>query len=443
MRRDVHMASPLRPPPPGVASEFDRSDFVAMPVVVTAGVCLPLIFACAFARLLARVLARKWTRQDYLFCFTLVVGVAFVAYSIPLTSAEPYGYHIWDIDTRRLTKSWMLRFHTFAIFTGPVLWISKTMVIAHLVHVFTSVRWFKNCGRIIVPTTGMVYALYTCTASIVCAPRPDSELESYINGFQQKTCSGEGGVNMAVGIIMALINALADLYLVIATFMISPSLRVTIKERRVIYLIHFVGIIASACSLVGLAYRIKTFREVDLTGYQIPINTALVLEVSISLMIPCMSSFYAVYRHYTYVEINERTTIGTPSTRLHSTLSHHGTNSGHPSQRSSQAPTPLSHIREPPKSWRKAHLSIEELPFRKTSVEFYRNSPQPFRSERDSRMKALPPTPLPLMSRNNSVADGTSHPPNVPRSPKTPKTPKTPNSVRSMRLPIWFERPRH
>lgn len=47
---------------------------------------------------------------------------------------------------------------------------------------------------------------------------------------------------MAVGIIMALINALADLYLVIATFMISPSLRVTIKERRVIYLIHFVGI---------------------------------------------------------------------------------------------------------------------------------------------------------------------------------------------------------
>lgn len=59
-----------------------------MPVVVTAGVCLPLIFACAFARLLARVLARKWTRQDCeflaltemllkltckdLFCFTLV-----------------------------------------------------------------------------------------------------------------------------------------------------------------------------------------------------------------------------------------------------------------------------------------------------------------------------------------------------------------------------------
>jgi hypothetical protein len=117
------------------------------------------------------------------------------------------------------------------------------MVIAHLAHVFTSVRWFKNTGYIIVVATGMVYALYTCTTSIACSPRPDDDLDSYINGFRQRTCSGAGGANMAVGIFMALINSLADFYLLIATFFLSPSMNVTVKERRVIYLMHFVGLV--------------------------------------------------------------------------------------------------------------------------------------------------------------------------------------------------------
>jgi hypothetical protein len=117
------------------------------------------------------------------------------------------------------------------------------MVIAHLVHVFTSVRWFRNTGYIIVVATGMVYALYTCTTSIACSPKPDDDLDSYINGFRQRTCSGAGGANMAVGIFMALTNSFADFYLLVATFYLSPSMNVTAKERRVIYLIHFVGVV--------------------------------------------------------------------------------------------------------------------------------------------------------------------------------------------------------
>ena len=117
------------------------------------------------------------------------------------------------------------------------------MVVAHLIHVFKSVRWFKNTGYIIVVATGLIYGLYTCTTSIACSPKPDDELESYINGFRQRTCSGAQGANMAVGILMALVNSLADFYLVIATFVLSPSMNVTVKERRVIWLMHFVGVV--------------------------------------------------------------------------------------------------------------------------------------------------------------------------------------------------------
>lgn len=115
------------------------------------------------------------------------------------------------------------------------------MVIAHLIHVFKSTRWFKNTGYIIIVATGMVYALYTCVVSIACSPSPDSDLESYIKGFRQRACSGPGGANMAVGILMALVNSFADFYLLVATFVLSPFMNVTIKERRIIYLMHVIG----------------------------------------------------------------------------------------------------------------------------------------------------------------------------------------------------------
>ncbi|KAJ4349476.1 uncharacterized protein N0V89_008091 [Didymosphaeria variabile] len=308
------------------------------------------------------------------------------------------------------------------------------MVIAHLVHVFTSVRWFKNSGYVIVVATGMIYALYTCTTSIACSPKPDDDLDSYVEGFRKTTCSGAGGANMIVGILMALFNSLADFYLLVATFLLSPSMNVTVKERRVIYLMHFVGVVASVCSILGLVYRIKAYQHVDLTGYQIPIIVSLILEVSISLLIPCMTSFYQIYRHYTYVELNERTTIGTPSTtRYNSTLSYYKS----PSRTQTSTPVP-----DPKTSWRKTHLSVEELPFRKASADFYRKSPLTFQDARgrDSRMKRLPPTPLPMASRNNSVTGEVEGSSKRPKTPKSPKTPKTPNSVRSMRLPILFER---
>ncbi|KAL1610567.1 hypothetical protein SLS60_002236 [Paraconiothyrium brasiliense] len=289
------------------------------------------------------------------------------------------------------------------------------MIIAHLLHVFASVRWFKNTGYIIIVVTGMIYALYTCTTSIACSPKPEDDLNSYVNGFAARTCSGPGAANMVIGILMALFNSFADFYLLVATFVLSPSMKVTDKERRVIYLMHTVGVI-----ILGLVYRIKAYQHVDLTGYQIPIIVAF---------------FYQIYRHYTYVELNERTTIGTPSTtRYNSTLSYYKS----PSRTQTSTPVP-----DPKTSWRKTHMSVEELPFRKTSVDFYRKSPLTFQGARDSRMKRLPPTPLPMASRNNSVAEdveGGAKRPKTPKSPKTPKTPKTPNSVRSMRLPILFER---
>ena len=124
-----------------------------------------------------------------------------------------------------------------------------------------------------------------------------------------------------------------------------------------------------------------------------------ILEVVLCLLIPAMPSIYEIWRFYTHVEIIERTTIGTPSTVWLTS-------------RTSTGPSTPAPSHDGRHGWRKTHLSIEELPYRKPSFEYYRSSPLKPLDTR--RMKALPATPLPA--------------------------PKTPNSVKSMRLPILLER---
>ncbi|KAF2680774.1 hypothetical protein K458DRAFT_372755 [Lentithecium fluviatile CBS 122367] len=407
------MESPLRPPPSGFVSNFDNPEFLGTPVVVTAGVCLPLIFLFAFIRIYARALVKKWTLQDYMFCLSCFVGVGFIAFSIPLTLAKPYGYHVWDIDARQLTKTSMIRIRISSLILGPVLWFTKVSMFWFLLRIFRDVRWFRTSAYFSIIATGLVYSGYTITVTMACAPRPGADKESYIAGFRRDSCSSSSGINMIVSLIAGLVNSLTDLYLVAAALILNSTLHVTAREMRGVYLIHLSGSIACVCGFLGVVYRIKSWQDADITGYQIPLNVAIIIEIALSLMIPCMPSIYTIWAHYTYIDINERgTIIGSPSTGFDSTLSYYKKS---PSKHSSPTLPPEATF-----AWRKKHTSIEELPFRKPSAEFYRGSTL---TERDSRMKALPTTPLPFYS------------------PMSPKTPKTPNSVRSMQLPIILEAP--
>jgi hypothetical protein len=126
-----------------------------------------------------------------------------------------------------------------------------------------------------------------------------------------------------------------------------------------------------------------------------------------------MPSIYTIWAHYTYIDINEKGTIGSPSTGYHSTMSYY---QKPPSRRPTPMPTPPVDVK---KSWRKTHMSVEELPFRRPSAELYRGS---VLTAQDTRMKALPTTPLPTYGPG-------------------PLSPKTPASAYSMQLPVILETP--
>ncbi|KAF2641012.1 hypothetical protein P280DRAFT_299953 [Massarina eburnea CBS 473.64] len=269
------MESPLRPPPPGHESNFTDTAFLGLPVVIAVSVCIPLILGFALVRIYARVLLKKWSFHDYLYCLSCLLGISYLAFAIPLTLSKPFGHHIWDIDAGILTKAPMSLLQAFDIFTGPVLWLNKVTIFGFLIRIFKPTRWFKNSAYVGIIATGLVFSAYTCTVSLACAPRPDYNVESYINGYRRDACSSPNGAYTVVSMITGIFDCLTNIYLLTAALVLNSSLNVTAKEARIAYLIHFIGTLACACGFAGVVFRIKSWQDSDITGYQIQLTMAM------------------------------------------------------------------------------------------------------------------------------------------------------------------------
>ena len=135
-------------------------------------------------------------------------------------------------------------------------------------------------------------------------------------------------------------------------------------------------------------------------------NMTSALEIALGLMIPCMPSFATLWRFYADPNINDSGAFA-PTPKI-----------GPGSPLSFSSPGPFSQP-ESRATWRKTHLSIEEIPYRKSSAEYnQRHHIRAPSAVHFSRMKALPSTPLP--------------------STTVPPSPGSPNSFRSMHLPIML-----
>ncbi|CAI6331872.1 unnamed protein product [Periconia digitata] len=409
------MESPLRSAPLGFESNLGQSGSLGLPVVVLAGICLPLVLLFAFAHVYARVLVNKWIVHDYVYLISCLFSVLFIAFSMPLGLAEPFGQRVWNINTAALTKTYMSLLHAFTISTGLVLWFTKVITFGFVIRIFDAPRWFRHSSYVGIILTGLIFSQYTVTVVLACGPKPDDDLKSYINGFRTQACSAQSGVHMITGITTSLFNCITDLYLLSAAIYLRKTLRESTRQMKSTYLLYLGGFLAFVCSFISMVFRIKSWQDSDITGYQVPIDFTVILEVVLCLILPAMPSTFEIWKFYTHVEIVERSTIGTPSTMWLTSRTNLST-----------LPSTPSPSHEGRGGWRKTHLSIEELPFRKPSVDYYRNSP--LKPLDMTRMKALPATPLPAPKT-----------PTAPKTPRTPKTPKTPNSVKSMQLPILLE----
>ncbi|KAH7119659.1 hypothetical protein B0J11DRAFT_582173 [Dendryphion nanum] len=389
------MELPLSLPPPGVSSNFENPQFLGLPVLVTASLCLALLVPFAVARIYARVVVlRIWKFEDYVFCLTCALGIAMIAFSISIVLEGPNGHHAWDVSRDDVTKASLLNILSYWIALGPIFWFLKLALFCFLLNSFTSVRWFKNCVLIGIVITGLVFSTYTIVITLSCGPRSETQTMDYLLALKDAKCTGPNGINAMVANITTTFNAFSNVYLLLLPFPLISTLELHRLQRRGVYIMHGMGLLLCTCSIIGAVFRIKSWHTSDLTGSQIPHTVAIVLEIALSLIITCMPSVYTLWRYYTLPDIDDITTLATPNSKNLSTMT-----SLHTESRA---------------TWRKTHLSIEEMPYRQASVK-YKNRPTG-----DTRMKALPATPLPLNLSS------------------MPPSPRTPNSFHSMHLPIML-----
>ena len=89
-------AMPLAAPPAGVIPNYDPQYSRAYEVFATAGVCLPIAFMFAAARLYVKTaVIRKVSRDDYVFMLALASGIVYISLVIALGANNGYGQHEW------------------------------------------------------------------------------------------------------------------------------------------------------------------------------------------------------------------------------------------------------------------------------------------------------------------------------------------------------------
>ncbi|KAF2745252.1 hypothetical protein M011DRAFT_479090 [Sporormia fimetaria CBS 119925] len=382
------MEIPLRYPPFDATSNFTNPDFLGRPVLIIGGICLPLILLFLGTRLYARaVVLKHWRVHDYIHSLTSAVAVSLIALTIWMVLSDG-GHHAWDLDRLRMQKSTITSLVGFWTALGPMLWFMKLTLLSFLFSCFDHVRWYKHCMWVGVTFTGLTFAAYTVVVTMTCGPKQGSDLQSHQNGLNRAVCTASDGTNAIVSNAAIIINSITNFLLLSISYPLAFKLSLRKVEMRGVYSMLVSGGVLCVCSSMSAYYRVKSWQSVDVTGSQIPFYASFILEMTLSLIIPCMPSVWITYRHLTVPEIDDKTTIATPNMKSISTFS-----------------TPGAPSRATVRNTR----DIEDLPFRKSSADYA--------GPRDSRMKALPVTPLPV-------------------AVTTPPTPRTPSTFKSMRFPI-------
>jgi hypothetical protein len=322
-----------------------------------------------------------------------------ICFAMSLVKSGGNGYHAWEVQKSDMTKSSIMQILIFSIALGPVLWLLKLTLFCTILKAFAPVRWLKNCVYIGIITTGLFYAAYTIVFALSCGPQYGADKEAYLAGLTRKQCYSATGANAIASITMGVVNFVSDIYLLLLPLPVIRTLQISKKQKIGIYFIIFSGGYMCICSLLGLIFRIQSWRTKDITGSQIKLYVVFIIELAIGLMIPCKASLFTVYRHWTAPKL-VHTPISRPHMKGFSVLS--------------------SPVTESPATWDKKHLSVAEIPYSRPSSEFTRHPAE------DLRMKALPPTPLPVHQK--------------PEQPEllSPKALLSPASVRTMTLPIMF-----
>ncbi|KAF2837752.1 hypothetical protein M501DRAFT_137998 [Patellaria atrata CBS 101060] len=269
--------------------------------MVTAAVGLLLMTVFLAIRIYVKVrIFKRITPDDYVYMISFPAGVVLIALQTVAVTKGPWGFEIWELKVKDLTRSTLIQSFALSMYYGPAMWLIKLTLFWLILTSFRPLRWTRFLVYFGIVSTFLGHSISAIILGFLCRPRGGHGRINYLRGLAEAQPGGTARIASTAShiiIFQAVLSFSADIYLLVLPIPAIWNIRITFKRKLPVYFVFLAGVCACICSLINLIYRLQTFSDAKsnlnvVSGYSL--NN---LEASIGLIIPCMASVSKLYQH--------------------------------------------------------------------------------------------------------------------------------------------------
>lgn len=279
-------AIPIRPPPPGISSNFVDPPTLAPTILAVNIVMMTWALLFVVIRLYVNFHARRGLATDDYFCIistVLVVGWT----GLNFTTLR-YAVHIYDIPLAAVTASYNKRFYAVNLMIGLSLFFAKSTILILYFRIFAVGKKNTRSIRFGLAWCFLIYLNNILMPTYFCAPRIGERWGS-------STCSERCSRFVIYAMILSAFSLALDLYIFILPVPMILRLQMS-RKRRVsilgIFGTAFLGIIAAVARLL---YQIKLYKVNDGQWDTALTDLCITVEINVAIIvgsIPAFASFF-------------------------------------------------------------------------------------------------------------------------------------------------------
>ncbi|KAL8904338.1 MAG: hypothetical protein Q9207_003349 [Kuettlingeria erythrocarpa] len=238
---------PALAPPPGVVPNFTNPVSRANAVIAANGVITTVMLVFVFARLSAKVAyARSQLGWEDVFNFG-------------------FGPHQWNMRLSVLLDSTHIKATNFLY--GPMMIFTKLSILLLFFRLFSPSQNTRIWIYVGIVTTLINHVVGTILAITLCIP---SDAAGYAH------CAGRLNI---LDLVISAINILSDFYILFLPLFVISKLQMRQNRKLRVLAVFSVGALACASSIVGIIYRVVTWKSPDVSWTLGPLLVASYVNV--------------------------------------------------------------------------------------------------------------------------------------------------------------------
>jgi len=287
----------LGQPPPGKETNFINPETFKTQAEISMNLCMAVAAVFIILRLYAKISITKMYGWDDVWCILAFAGlVAHDAVSISLLApgkGRILGGHMWDIKALDITKATLQKtLASVCLYAVAALFVKLSILCLYLrlFKVKTTVRWLIYGGM---AACSILYTASVISNMILFVPPPGQP--QTLAGWSAKAAAIGNNANH-LAIFQGAFGTLSDIYLLVIPVQSILVLNLPLAKRIGVSLIFMTGIIATACSIGSLVFRVKVLSSTDLMWDSVKIYIFSSAEITAGIVCACTPVCAAVFR---------------------------------------------------------------------------------------------------------------------------------------------------